>query len=237
MIVIRGFVCSLCFTAACAAAQHVEIVGFDRDGNLSWSNESSNGYVSIEWTIDPDWQWVPFDANADWNMQVTSGVQSTKLNLNVLDGITEYPKFKNRLNSHFFKAVSSEDPIPAPQISNTVTVANRCSENISNLCVQTVWDFDPTTVTNCSALETDSQCGPLKLEIPFAHFWRSISPMGDGYCSYGWALSYQHDSKDHAYNLPIVEVGPRIKEILVTISNTSCTISYPWIGWTFKDGY
>lgn len=215
-----------------AAAQQPEITGFAEDGTITWTNAEGSTHCAVEWTIDLNWSWIPFDRDSLWNMPVTSGTQTIELPLDSLNALDwGVPEMERRRNSHFFRIRSGTNSIPLPSITNWITFANLSTSVLQNVSIGTIWSSTPTEITNLPAMPPGASVNGLALAIPFIHSWEVLMPLGEGYPSYGWYLTFTHYGTTHEIGFPILEFGPAHRDVTVTVSNQSYTIWWDWLNW------
>ena len=94
----------------------------------------------------------------------------------------------------------------------------------------TNWSFSVITNLTSLAQGASSPIVPVVQEIPLTGF--TISPRVGGIVSpiqEGWYLSYDQGGSNHVVELSVVCFGPQDKNVGVTVSNQSVSISLEWL--------
>jgi len=214
------------------AAQHTEIIDFTTPESLTWTNIVTNTYCAIEWTLDLNWNWIPFDQHALWDMPTTSATQTVELPADAIQGVDWLiPEMDRRWDSHFFRIRSGTNSIPLPPMTNYVTFVNSSTSILQGISIGTVWSSAKTEVTNIPALPVVARVNTIAVVIPFIHIWDTSLPVGEELPSHGWYVSYLQDGTAHEFGSSIFEFGPADRDVTVTVSNESFTIWWEWLEW------
>ncbi len=67
-----------------AAAQQTEITAFSTNGVITWTNETTNAYCGIEWSVNLHDTWVGLGGDW-WQMQPTATVATTEFPMELLE--------------------------------------------------------------------------------------------------------------------------------------------------------
>jgi hypothetical protein len=212
-----------------AAGQQTEIVGFKTNGVITWTNEITNAYCGVEWTMDLQWCWLPWT----WNIASTGSVATARLDVAVLDNIdwSVSPELERRKNSHFFRIVAATAWLPNPVLTNSVRLCNCGASILTNISIGVRQSHVETEITNIPSL-LPSSCSPY---IPVAEEfhdadWSTMACLCSGQDSDGWYVSYDHDGTNREYGFSIIFVGPPEKGITLAVSNAAVRMDVEWLG-------
>lgn len=162
--------CLFLLVAMSAVAQEPEVTGFTRDGSLSWTAPYTTGVFGVEWTLDLAWSWMP----GVWNRPITSHVMNVDVQLDALGDLdSSFPEISEKLNSVYFRVVSSPFPLSERIVTNTLRVSNSSTGTLTNVSVWVGREFNKALLTNMPALATGEVSPPLQTSQPFgsAHLW------------------------------------------------------------------
>jgi hypothetical protein len=234
---------SLCFLSALAilalptSAQEVEIIGIDHFGTITWSNSPTPLYCGVEGKWDMGHTWLPMP---DWDLLVTTPVTNTTSDVMALweairglvwnlSGGTE------QANGLFFRVVASSSPLAPRYATNFVHVANASTSILANVEIGSIDNGSYTPITNLASLAQGSNSPPIPVAENITPPWlapvTNIVPMVvDPPLQEGWYVTYEQSGSNRVAQAPVLPFGKPEKNVTVTVSNDSVTITYQWYG-------
>lgn len=229
-------------TAVPAAAQQTEIIGLTHDGRITWTNELTNAYCGIEWTVNLRDSWADM-GGVGWDLQTTSHVMSVDIPLSggmggleaVVDFFSsEWPGYAARCEGAFFRIVSSGSPLGLLNITNTLVVTNASASALSNLQFNVNTDFGTSSpVTNLVLLAPSAVAPPVSILGPRLSLgwfdWTDIRHPNSTNLP-GWFITWQQNGTNRHCGTPLVPYGKREKTVTVTVYSNRVETYFNWLG-------
>jgi len=224
--------------ALSVAGQHVEIIGLDHSGTLTWSNTPPPLYCGVEAKWDLRHTWLPL---GEWNLLAAGPVTNSAIPGDALwDQIDVLLRnlTGDGLHAVFFRVVASPDPLAPRYATNLVHITNASTSVLHNVAVGLKQDgsYAP-ALTNFASLAptTTTPAIPVWQEIVFSSgdVTNVITPLTWPLpVPDGWYVSYDHTGSNRVVESMVLPFGEPEKNVGVTVSNESVTITFEWIGFS-----
>ncbi len=219
-----------------SAAQEVEIIGFDHSGLLTWSNTPPPVYCGVEVKWDLRHTWLPMQ---DWNLLVTGPLTNTTVDIKALwDQLSVLLPNLTGDGPHglFFRIVASPSPLDPPYATNLVRVANASTSVLANVEIGLVESWSHNPITNLTSLVqgTTSPVVPVVQDIPLptSGTMSNVVTLGGTSVQDGWYVSYEQNGSNRMVESSVVPFGDPEKNVGVTVSNASVTVTFEWFGFS-----
>ena len=227
--------------ALTATAQQPEIVGFVPDGPLTWTNADTNGRFGVEWTMDLNWTWIPFDEDL-WDLQPSSTVCETWVPLDDLisvDWSAMGETLASKASSHFFRIVSSPNDLVQPYATNLVRLANEGTNTLTTVEFGLIDQSSGwTTITNVPDILPGAASAAVPLAQPARPPWEMTMVCSGPNCypTEGWYVSFGQTGSNRTFQFCVLPFGPYEKHISLTVSNQALTFAVEWLNYSHTTG-
>jgi hypothetical protein len=225
---------------ACAApCQEVEIIGFDQSGLLAWSNSPPPLYCGVEANWNLRHTWLPL---SDWNVYVTSAVTNGMRDID-LDSLWNAIRNINTVlggetaNGMFFRVVASPTPLGPRYATNLLQVTNAGTSVLDNVEIGLIHSWAHNPITNLTSL-AQGAASPVvalvqEIPVPTTGTVTNIVAMPSGLAvQEGWYVAYGQTSSNRVIESRVIPFGEPEKNIDVSVSNESYTVTFRWLGLT-----
>lgn len=226
-----------------AFAQQATITGVTTDGLLTWTDDTTNSYSGVEWTVNLSDGWVQFGGDG-WQIRSTSIVKRLQIDLWGQLGLDEaadtlsaqWPGYAQRRQGHFFRIASSSTLLPPSIVTNIVVLENVSAAAIHNIRVNANPNLGTTIVlTNIPSL-SPSEMTPDQA-IVGQHPWLAGFDWSDVLHPVltnapGWFVTWEQDGTNRYCGTTLVPVGSSDlpHRVTVTVYGNRVETYYDWLG-------
>lgn len=229
----------LLLVALPAVAQQTEITAFSTNGVLTWTNETSNAYCGVEWSVNLHDTWVGLGRDW-WQMQPTGAVVTTQFPIELLESFADdmsrtWLGYADRFQAHFFRIVASTNLLCGQVFTNSIRIVNSSGTSLTNIVLNAVPTKDsPVIVTNIPSLAPSANtpyipvagCGMTLGNMDFADVSRpnvtNVPP--------GWFIRWRQDNTNRHCGTFLMPFGQQDKKLTVTVYSNEVTTYYEWLG-------
>lgn len=223
----------LLLAALPAAAQQPQIFAISADQFVSWTNPNTNNYFATDWTWNLNYTWIQPDsiAHATQTVMHTHIWQVDDIGAGPDFGVLPYhaAALGDNTDAMFVRIRTSPEPLACGRVTNWLSVCNASTSALENVTfgIESGLGNRGSWTTNVTLLLPGSVTAPHE----FSFNWPAIfHPFGPEYTPGCYYITYDQDGLARDYSLSgVMPVGPPRKDVVITISNNSWTVSFDWL--------
>lgn len=227
-----------------ALAQSVKIIGIDYSGMITWSNSATPLYCGVEGKWNMNHTWLPMP---DWNVRVSTPLTNTSTDVmalwNTIKGLAwNLSGGTEQADGLFFRVVAASSPLAPRYATNVIHVANASSFALTDVEIGSINNGNRSAIMHLALLAQGANSPPIPvaqdITPPRLTSVTNIVPVvAAPPLQEGWYVTYEHSGSSRLAQAPVFPFGAPEKNVLVTVSNESVTITYQWFRLTRTFSY